>query len=173
MVNPRLLSTALAIASTFALTGCLGIHVSPVMGRVVDDRTGEGVAGAEIFRTYGTTNYLQVMGEPSGHSFTPDWTTTSADGTFSFPGKWVLEFGVIDEPPLMPWIHRDYGWGSLVVSERTPQPYEIRADHDDEEVAYLKSPTRLPPYEPCDAVSSEEAFARCETVVHSGARQVR
>ncbi|HEU4431619.1 MAG TPA: hypothetical protein VFT98_22865, partial [Myxococcota bacterium] len=164
MVDRRLL-VAVAAFVLSGLSGCLGLHIGSVSGRLVDSSTGIGVAGAEIFRTYPLTQ-LQVIGEVGGRSgFTPDWTTSGADGEFEFPDRWVFQTGRVDHSPLVSWIHKDFGWGFVDTEKLEPTNLRIRLSRDERRVAFLRDGTGGFAYdEPCQTLDGE-SYRHCERLV--------
>jgi hypothetical protein len=164
MVDPRLLTRVLACALAAALSGCIGVHIGPVAGRVVDEATGKGVPGVEMFRTYPLTQ-IQVMGEVGGRGgFTPDWSTSGPAGEFSFPGRWVFEVGAIDHSPLISWIHRDFGWAFIDTEKLDVRRLVIRLRVDHRRVEDLRDQRRLGSDEACNVVD-DEAYQHCKAFV--------
>ena len=79
--RPWVLAVA-ACASTACSSGSDAFRLPAISGRVVDDTSGEGIAGAEVIewfrgRSGGADTLRNVV-----HA---RWTTTAADGSFSFP----------------------------------------------------------------------------------------
>ena len=166
MVDRRLLTALVAIAFAGS-SGCLGVHVGPIEGTVVDAETGRGIAGVEVFRTY-QTDPPQVIGEPSGHRFTPDWTTSGEGGRFEFRGRWILDWQVEGEPAFT-WVHPDYGWEHDV---RAPldreERIEIRASRMPERIRHLRE-TRNPIRgldEACSRVEGDSAYSHCMSIAY-------
>ena len=138
-------------------------------GRVVDDETGRGVAGAELFRSYGLTP-IQIIGEVGGkRDFTADWTTSGPNGEFEFPSRWVLEPGRIDHSPLIDWIHKDYGWNFVHTRKLDKSKIRIRIRPDAEKARFLSEQwwlvRRFSEYEPCDG--TREGHSHCKSFVDS------
>jgi hypothetical protein len=143
-----------------------------VAGRLVDAETGEGIGGAEIFRTYDSRDRLAVMGEPSGTGIDGGWTTTDAEGRFEFKSEWRRIVGgvalnAVDSMPWILWIHRDYGWGSPEIGTKDPDHVEIKVNRDEREIRHLQD-WRLPPVigSPCSGFGSREAKLRCRLVAY-------
>lgn len=175
MDRARLLILALlCLASTMSF-GCVGTSVGPIAGRVVDARTGQGVPGAEVFRSYGATNALAFSGEPSGNTYTPDWVASAPDGTFSFPGRWLWlgGFYVIDSTPYIEWIHPQYGWGGLSKRKiEDSRRIRLEIDRNEQQVRHLADP-RVPSggvSDPC-SLPTREASDRCRLVGYGDARR--
>lgn len=167
MVSSRLLILSVACILTSSSCGCVGIHIRPVAGRVVDAETGAGISGVEIFRTYGT-DPPQVLGEYSGHRFTPDWTRSGPGGEFSFAGKWLLEW-TIREPPSFTWIHPEYGWEHDVRPEPSARDgNKIVARRDQSRVNHLRE-THDPIGgldDACSRVEGDDAYSHCLAVAY-------
>jgi hypothetical protein len=173
VVDRRLLTAFVAVALAGS-SGCLGVHVGRVAGRVVDAETGKGIPGAELFRTYPLTQ-VQVIGEVGGRSgFTPDWTTSGANGEFEFPSRWVFQTGKIDHSPLIDWIHEDYGWGFVDIEKLDRSRLTIPIDRDAIRVEYLAALRQdiTRGLLPCDNVR-DDAHGHCTSLVDALRRASR
>jgi hypothetical protein len=172
-----LILAALLCFSSAISAGCAGTSVGPLAGRVVDAKTGQSVSGAEIFRTYGATDALAVIGEPGGNTFTPDWVTTGSDGGFSFPRRWLWlgGFYVLD-PPSLHWIHPEYGWGFLSMRKvENHQQALIRLERNEDQLRHLKDLHVDPGASsyPCTSFGYRGAGARCRLVAYGDERRGR
>jgi hypothetical protein len=139
---------------------------------VIDAKTGQGVAGAEVFRSYGATDALAFFGEPGSRNQTPDWVTTGPDGGFSFRGRWLWWGGlyVLDSTPYIEWVHPEYGFGGF--SKRKIEDYQriiIKIERDERHIQHMRDwRANSGGSYPC-SLSSREANERCRVVAYGDA----
>jgi hypothetical protein len=160
----RLLIAAAVAALGTCLSGCLGLHVGRVAGRVIDAETGRGVSGVEIFRAY-DLRPPQIMGEPSGQSFSPDWTTSGPNGEFELPSRWIFKPWRLDQSSLqLTWIHKDFGWGVERPGIHGVANLLVRVSPTQRQLDYLRGAIYFSSGAPCDYVR-DDAYRHCESWV--------
>lgn len=169
MVNPRLLIAGGLAALCLAGSGCFSVHLDRVAGRLVDARTGEGVSGATLFRTY-QVERLPIpffFGEQpgSGGSFTPDWVVSGADGEFEFLRMRNPRFVRVEQTPGIAWIHRDLGWGYASTARRDTDRLVIEAEPRSDRIGYLQGKADVAIDSSCDNVRGDEAYDFCKELV--------
>ena len=111
MADRRLLTVVAAAWALASSTACtLGpIYTHHVAGQIVDRKTRQPIAGAEVFMSYEVYDTLI-----SGNYYADlRWTSTDQDGRFEFPGHWAFDFAgpffaTRSEPDLR-WTHPQYG----------------------------------------------------------------
>lgn len=89
------------------------VETPPIAGRVIDERTGEPVEGAEVFvmRVYEGHDLFHA----TGYFAHPRWTTTDEEGRFAFPAhayeirEESREGLELSPRPRMMLAHPDYG----------------------------------------------------------------
>lgn len=165
----------MAIALTGLVAGCaiVPIHTPRVAGHVIDSRTGEPVAGAEIF----VFNYVDVLFPgPEGlgsYEFAGRWTTTDAKGSFTFPARWdfTVPRGITrNEKLYLVLVHRDYG-SPLINTPDNPAKWkslELRIQPDPKTLEAMKDVLNI--IDVCRSLSgdalSDDAWDHCCRIVY-------
>jgi hypothetical protein len=142
------------------------VHLDRVAGRLVDVRTGQGVSGATLFRTY-QVERLPIpffVGEQpgSGGSFTPDWVVSDANGEFEFPKMRNPRFVRVEQSPGIIWIHRELGWDYASTARREMTRLVIEVEPRDDHNEYIQGRRKLGSPRPCENVRGDEAHDFCE-----------
>jgi hypothetical protein len=145
------------------------VNLDRVAGRLIDVRTGEGVSGATLFRTY-QVKRLPIpffVGEQpgSGGSFTPDWVVSDENGEFEFPKMRNPRFVRVKQSPGIIWIHRDLGWDSASTAGREIARLVIEAEPRADRIGYLQGKADVGIDSSCDEVRGVEAYDFCKKLV--------
>ena len=111
----------MSLVSLALLGSSLGCALGPIYARrvegvVLDKRTGEGVAGAEVFVVY------EIVQGSHRRAADTRWATTDAEGRFAIPGVFSMTLGpppsVTDRNYFVRVVHPDYGKFSSVANRR-------------------------------------------------------
>jgi len=171
LVNPRLLIAGALGALCLAGSGCFSVHLDRVAGRLVDARTGEGISGATLFRTYQVEtfpiSFPFFFGEQpgTGGTFTPDWVVSRVNGEFEFPKMRNPRFARVEQSPGIIWIHRDLGWGSEILTENENTRLVIEVEPQSDRIGYLHGTADVGIDSSCDNVRGDDAYDFCEELV--------
>lgn len=177
MAGLRLLAMlALAVAS---LLGCFRSRlpaeiVTPrLAGYVVDKRTGEGIAGAElfVFRFYSWPQLFHTGGAPIATT----WTTSDATGYFELPrhvhpvAEDEREGFKLSPLVFLYFVHRDYTANYLDLPESQDAWTSLRFEIEPEEasIEWMQSPSMSS--HTCGLLAGE-AYAHCCEILYGDPR---